>query len=206
MKQLQESKMSVLATLRALVPPRPLGYGESERIAELQANRLRELLGLTEPRLPEEAISELPRVIVRREFGLPVSGVTVWEHGRWVISLNASEPLGRVRFSLAHEFCHVLHHPSRRWFYEGANGPERAERLADYFAGCLLMPKRHVKRLVGEGCNSKQLAHAFGASAGAMNVRLIQLGLSEQATRCTWSDTRARSYFRSASTPAEVAA
>jgi hypothetical protein len=205
MKPTHLQPKTVLATLRELVPTRALSRAEAERITELQANRLREVFGLDDPRLPEDVISDLPRVHVRREFGLPVSGITHWERGRWVISPNASEPAGRVRFSLAHEFCHVLQHPSRRYFYPGINGPERCERLADYFAGCLLMPKRHVKRLTGEGMSVLEIAHIFGVSAVAMRVRMAQLGLGEPTQRCTWNG-QDRTYLRRSVPPARIAA
>lgn len=203
----QQPRISVIAALRHLVPHRALSYAEAERIVELQANRLRELLKLDDPHLPEEAIGELPRMLVRREFGLPVSGMTYWQSGRWVITLNGSESAGRVRFSLAHEFCHVLHHGTREAFYSGANGYKRAERLADYFAGCLLMPKRHVKRLSGEGLDSNQLARTFGVSVPAVRVRLLQLGLGEPMPRCDWSSGRSgRAYFRRSRSETRVAA
>ena len=99
---------SLLATLRALVPPRPLSYSEAERIAELQASRFRELHGLTQPELPEEAISDLPRFHVTREYDLPVSGLAQWSNGRWLIAINGHEQPARQRFSLAHELFHVI--------------------------------------------------------------------------------------------------
>lgn len=207
MKSSTTNGVSILAALRALVPERPLRYAEAERITELQANRLRELLGLNEPRLPEEAIADLPRLHVRREFALPASGITHWEQGRWIITLNASEPATRQRFSLVHEFAHVLHHTSRHSLYGGRDGAQRAERQADWFAGCLLMPKRHVKRLFGEGVDQTAMARAFGVSLPAMRYRLLQLGLSEPVPRCDWSRRRApRSYFRTAIDRTEVAA
>lgn len=107
-------RISVIAALRLLVPQRRLTYAEAERIVELQANRLRGLLNVHEPRLDEDSIAELPRILVRREFGLPVSGVTHWQNGRWVITVNGSEPIGRVRFSLAHEFWPRASSPNPR--------------------------------------------------------------------------------------------
>jgi hypothetical protein len=190
MNQSQPKKrMTVLALLRDLVPKRALTWREAERIAELQANRLREILDLEQPRLPEEAISELPRIDVRRESDLPVSGLTYSDSGCWVIALNALEPIGRQRFSLAHEFRHILDHTERQWLYLGGRAlsrSEQAERLADYFAGCLLMPKRWVKRLFGERASLILLADAFGVTPRAMHVRLSQLCLIEPTPRCDW--------------------
>src|SRR5579863_8884891 len=102
--------VSLLAALRALVPTRPLTNREAERIAELQANRFRELLGIREPTLPDEAIASLPRIVISYEFDLPVSGLAQWADGRWLIALNGQEPEVRQRFSLAHELFHVINH------------------------------------------------------------------------------------------------
>jgi Zn-dependent peptidase ImmA (M78 family) len=191
MNQSQPKKRrTVLALLRDLVPKRALTWREAERIVELQANRMREILNLDQPKLPEEAISELPRIEVRRESDLPVSGLTYWDSGCWVIALNADEPSGRQRFSLAHEFRHILDHTERQWLYlDGRvlSRSEQAERLADYFAGCLLMPKRWVKRLFGERNSLIWLADAFCVTPRAMHVRLNQLGLIELTPRCDWS-------------------
>jgi len=188
MNQAQSKKRTtLLALLRELVPKRALTWREAERIAELQANRLREILCVNQAKLPEEAISELPRMEVRRETDLPVSGLTYWDSGRWLIALNAHEPIGRQRFSLAHEFKHVLDHTERDLLYLSGrvwSRNEQAEHLADYFAGCLLMPKRWVKRLFGERDSLIALADAFGVSPRAMHVRLSQLGLIEPTPRC----------------------
>src|SRR6202521_2060971 len=131
----QANNESVLATLRALVPPRMLTHAESLRIAELQANRLLEIFGIAGPRVPSELVAELPRLEVRLEVDLPVSGSTHWERGRWIITLNASEPTVRQRFSLMHEFKHILDHTTRPFLYGDVANDEqaaaRAERAAD---------------------------------------------------------------------------
>lgn len=68
---------------------------------------------------------------------------------------------------------------------------QRAERAADHFAACLLMPKRWVKRLWGEGTQTiTQMAAAFGVSHQAMRYRLDQLGLVEPPERCRPDATR----------------
>lgn len=178
---------NIIRTLRELIPTRNLTWTESERLAELQANKLRELLGISDAFLPEEAISTLPRIEVRRSFSLLVSGLTYWDSGVWVIELNATEPEGRMRFSLTHEFKHVLDHTTREWLYPDdqlVSSEEKAERLADYFAGALLMPKRHVKRLFGERRSLIDMADRFGVTERAMHVRLSQLGLIEPTPRC----------------------
>ncbi len=210
---MNDTPTNLLRSLRALVPQRRLSYREAERIAELQANRLRERLGLGEPELPDSAVTGLPRLSVTRRYGLPVSGLTHWHNGRWLIVLNAEEPEERQRFSLCHELKHVLDHTTKQWTCwdePWRSGADKAERLADYFAGCLLMPKRHVKRLFGAGPDSQALADAFGVSLRAMTVRLSQLGLIDPRPRClgagpTW-DHLGSPYFRRRAPVARAAA
>src|SRR2546421_567238 len=57
----------VLAMLRALVPRRPVSPWETLLIAELQANRLLEYFEITSAPVPEEIVSELPRIRIVRE-------------------------------------------------------------------------------------------------------------------------------------------
>src|SRR5262249_31781138 len=113
-----------------------------------------------------------------------VSGLASWAGGTWEIVLNAGEPYGRQRFSLAHEFKHVIDHTTGHYLYGWTSSDEKAERLADYFAACALMPKRHVKRLFGEGRTTSDLALAFAVTPRAIAVRLSQLGLIGPVRRC----------------------
>ncbi|MDX6285904.1 MAG: hypothetical protein QOG53_1389 [Frankiales bacterium] len=183
-----DGEHGLFSVLRGLVPNRPLRYREAERLAELQANRLRELLGIDGPRLPDEAITELPRILVAAEHDLPVSGSAHWSNGRWIIVLNALDHPLRQRFSLCHELKHVLDHTTKASLYPeeaGLPASVKAERIADLFAAMLLMPKRHVKRLYGEGVQQPtELAEHFEVSVQAMNYRLQQLGLTEPKGRC----------------------
>ena len=91
--------------------------------------------------------------------------------------------LGR-RFSLAHEFKHILDHPFREHQTRTRRSDEEAEIICDYSAGCLLIPRPSLKRawttntqVVGE------LAHRFGESRQAMRVRLVQTGLVIRSPR-----------------------
>lgn len=178
---------SLLWQLRALMPRRPLHRHEAMTLAELQANRLLRLGGVDEPGTPSELISALPWLRVELRSDLPVSGSAQWLRPRWLVLLNATEPLVRQRFSLMHEFKHVLDHDLADRLYggRGADAERRAELAADYFAACLLMPKRLVKRLWGQGTQElSELAGAFGVSEVAMRYRLQQLNLTERFARC----------------------
>ncbi len=186
---------SVLAQLRDLVPERPLSLYEARRITELQAHRLRQLVGVTDPELPDEAITDLPRVRVIEVADLPSSGVSQWSGGKWIIALSGSEPWQRQRFTTGHELWHIINYRTTAWLcppdrFNTASG--KAERLADYFSGCLHMPKGALKRLVGEGLDAEALADTFGVSVPAVMVRLSQLGFNDSRNRCARTTTRSR--------------
>lgn len=184
-------KPGVVATLRDLVPIRPLTREEAMRIAELQAQRFHGLLGLTTGPVPESAIADLPRIQVERISPIPVSGSTHWASNRWLIVLNGAEPITRQRFSLAHELKHVLDHRFVDVLYRRCGAADQArwiEQVCDYFAGCLLMPRPWVKRAYFSGIQDlAQLAARFGVSQQAMQVRLNQIGIVEPQPRCSRS-------------------
>jgi Zn-dependent peptidase ImmA (M78 family) len=158
------------------------------RLAELQAQKFLALTSITEPSVPERIITELPYVCVNRMSPFPSSGATHWSRGRWLVVLNGSEPATRQRFSLAHEAKHIIDHRFADLIYSNFPADERAamiERVCDYFAGCLLMPRPWVKRIYGSGIQHlPELAQTFGVSQAAMSVRLNQIGLVEQTPRC----------------------
>ena len=180
---------NIIRQLRDLVPLRPLTPAESMRVADLQAIRLLSLSGVEFAPVPEAVIADLPRVHVERMTPAPVSGAAQWSRGRWLIVLNGAEPWGRQRYSMAHEFKHVIDAPFINYLYparKGQNAGDRAEQVCDYFAACLLMPRTWVKQsYCNEGIQDlRRLARRFEVSAMAMQVRLLQLGLIEPPARC----------------------
>ena len=173
---------AVLAILRAKAPHRALDLREAAQVAEWQATTLLELAGLNQPPTPSTLISQLPRVVVHTDVDLPVSGCTSWHNGRWLIVLNGAEPLARQRFSLAHEFKHAVDHRFRHELYvdrPGLSATAQAEQAGDYFAACLLMPKRWVYRAWSTGHQRvSELSRLFRVSPQAMARRLDHLGLT----------------------------
>jgi Zn-dependent peptidase ImmA (M78 family) len=161
---------------------------ETFRLAELQANRLLEHFEIRTLAVPEELVGELPRIRIEYEPNLPISGSAHWNGRYWVITLSADEPAVRQRFSLMHEFKHVLDHTTKQYLYGDRphqTAAEQAERVADYFAACLLMPKRVIKSLWYQGQqNIGQLAQTLQVSPAALRYRLNQLGLTDPPPRC----------------------
>lgn len=196
---------SLLFQLRSVVPRRPLNTPDALRVAELQANLLLDFYGLDQAGTPSDIIEQLRFIEVGYRRDMPASGYTDWYKPRWLILLNADEPFVRRRFSLMHEFKHILDHPFVSYLYPPTlttSRDKRAELAADAFAAFVLMPKRVVKRLWGQGLQQPTgLAEAFGVSEIAMRYRLEQIGLVEQRTRCIRRDrpdTTAHTYRRRA--------
>ena len=179
---------SLITAVRDIMPIRPLTFTEALRTAELQATKLLQLSGLAEPPFPEAVISGLPRLQVERVIPAPASGASQWSRGRWLILLNGAERPERQRFSLGHEFKHVLDNPFIEVLYPAIgdlSSAERAEQVCDYFAACLLMPRMWVKRSWASGTQEpRALARQFDVSRQAMKIRLLQIGLIDPGARC----------------------
>lgn len=189
--------MTLLEQLRQLAPNRRLSMTEAYSIAERQAGLLLQLRGVEGPAVPTKAISGLPFVQVVPRLGLASSGATRWMKPHWVMLINAMEPPVRQRFTIAHEFKHLLDHPQVGRMYRNttATGRRQVEQLCDYFAGCLLMPRAWVKKAYGDGIQDiVELAQLFEVSTQAMQVRLLQLGIVDPYARCGGMDN---AYLRS---------
>jgi hypothetical protein len=190
---------SVLHQLRQLLPTdRPVTDTEARAIAERQAYRLLNLLGVTRPSVDVGKIAELPRIEVRVASKLPVSGLTYWHKNRWLITVKTTDAPTRRRFTLAHEFKHVIDHPVIDTLYPDAATSDqtarRIEAICDHFAACLLMPGLWVKRAWLAGTRDiDALSRLFNVSPAAMRIRINILGLYDKAGSHTGD---VRHYFR----------
>ncbi len=189
-------KTSVLAALRALLPPRRLLFTEAQQIAERQASRLLLLRDVSAAPVPDDIVTCLPRILIDYDPDLPrhaASGVSDWDiHKRtWVISVNPDEPATRQRITILHEYKHIIDH-----YHPGLGGrlpkfiyglrPD--EFIAEYFAGCVRMPRAWIKAAYCDGIQDPlELAGLFDVSVSAMQLRLEQIGLVEPTSRtiCT---------------------
>ena len=181
------SPTAILRHLRELQPDRNLEDHEARSVAEKQAMRLLQILGQPGPAVDVSLIAELPRIEVRVEPNLVVSGFSQWNRGRWLLAVNRDDSLVRRRFTLAHEFKHILDNPFIGHAYLDRTGkPDEAfaEKICDYFAACLLMPRPWIKREWINGLQDQALlAQLFNVSESAMAIRLRQIGLAEPRSR-----------------------
>ncbi len=175
---------STITRLRDLVPLRRLSTQEALRVAEAQADRLLRLSGVTGPPLAEDVIAGMPRIQIERVAPASALAATQWSHGRWLIIINGAVSRGRQRWSLAHELKHILDHPFVTILYPRGS-TEPAEQACDYFAGCLLMPRRWLRRAWFQNVrDGRTLARLFGVTPEAVKVRLLQVGLIEPTALC----------------------
>jgi Zn-dependent peptidase ImmA (M78 family) len=186
--QLQDPTTSTLTKLRELTPKDIWDNKAHHANSERQAKLLRKLLGIKAAKFPNEAINQLQMIDVRIDYDLPYSASAYWEDRKWIITLNGRESYLRQRFSLAHEIKHILDHKNKYYLYldhVGITHNRSAERQADYFAACLLMPRDHVMRLYKMGVTSPtELAPFFEVSPKAMHIRMRTLKLTTRWQRC----------------------
>ncbi|HEX2903382.1 MAG TPA: ImmA/IrrE family metallo-endopeptidase [Jatrophihabitans sp.] len=204
-------EVSVLASLRSLTPTRSVTLPRALHIADRQAARLLQLRGVETIPVLTTIVSELPRIIVEQDSELPLhaaSGCSDWDSCRraWVISINPREPRTRQRFTVLHEYKHIIDHGGPEiqmdnWAARFHRAP--AEIVADYFAGCVLIPKRVLNAAFYDGIQTAtDLAQLFDVSADAIRVRLAQVGLADphhaaQRDRAV-SPYRTARYYRTA--------
>jgi Zn-dependent peptidase ImmA (M78 family) len=202
---------SVLASLRGLLPNRRLMLSEALQRAELQADRLLHLRQITNLPVPVEIVTDLPRITIDYDSDLPrhaASGSSDWDSKRraWVICVNPDEPGTRQRFTIIHEYKHIIdhYHPGLGGYLPTSlYGLTPVEYVAEYFAGCVLMPKVQLRAAFYDGIQRpSNLAELFDVSERAIEVRLSQLGLTEPRDDATRPapryrlQPRTRRYYR----------
>lgn len=173
----------LIGQLRALAPRRAMTWSEAHSVAERQAALLLDLSNVYEPAVPQFVIASLPGILVDYQADWPTSGMAVATDSHWRIVIRSNEPRWRQRFSLAHEFKHVLDDPVIDRMFRHLpeeQRQDRAERLCNYFAACLLMPRPWIKAdWYGGTRKIFELARRYYVSAEAMSTRLSELGLTD---------------------------
>ncbi len=118
-------------------------------------------------------------------FTSHISGMCIKNDGCPVIAINSSVSLGRMRFSLAHEFYHLFHDESEHTVSSeeiGRGNP--IERVADRFASYFLMPSVALTEMVEKLKSASggrfglreivKLEQYFQVSRQALLVRLLE--------------------------------
>ena len=190
-------KQGIRAPVYPLQPSRDWHFEQVEIIAQQERHRLQ--LGI-------EPIADLVTVV--EEAGLRVIGADLpednldgailfaAEHEAAVALINRAKPPLRQRFTLAHEYGHLLLHRDRAEIWERdifrANSDE--ERQANAFAAAFLMPKPLIERMYGEYGFSRRrgqlpmhgwlvMMRRLQVSPHALAWRLYNLGYIDESER-----------------------
>lgn len=158
-----------------------MSHFESLRIAERQAKALREILHVDSDYIDTSAIASIARIQIDLVPDIPLSGASFWSNGTWHIHVRADEPVVHRRFTVLHELKHILDHPVQHHVYD-----ERAfvcygerELIADYFAGCVLVPEDRLRAAYQEHRDHRTLSWLFGVSVRRILHRLSEIDLTE---------------------------
>lgn len=175
---------SLLRELRNRVPAHTLTLGELlAHIADMAA-ALRRRLGVRNDAVSVALLRRQHSVRIE-DMSLPFSGLSFWDPAahQWVIKLNEEESEPIRRFTLLHEFAHIVWNGNEERLFAGLTEPNRnrlAEMAADMFAAEALMPRKRVEQLFAGGhTHPAELAHRFKVGPNAMRDRLRDLSLVE---------------------------
>lgn len=202
MKYITIKDMSkLLGGLRSMMPQRSVSFGDALTLASNQAFQVRAWLVsddlpvnlawlLNQRAIP---VTRVPRY----RLGEHTSGLTTDEiDGRLRVFINQNEPHVRQRFTLAHEFKHVIDFELSDILYSRLGSgvakrhDDQVEAICNHFAACLLMPTAQFKREWFRTQDVKLLAELFHVSPEAVTTRLDKLGLRDLPAQ------DGRTYFR----------
>ena len=158
-------------------------FGEEFELGERPAERLAETM--------EEKLGILV-LMVDAEISRGISGAACHLPELDAVLIARGETAGRRHFDLARELFHILTWealPPKRLESARDGGGNRTERLADNFAGAVLMPERSLQRREDwNGLSEKDLIERLNAVADEMLVpssalrwRLAGLGMLKAA-------------------------
>lgn len=153
---------------------------------ELLAQEMREKWCLDDDPMPnnfESLIEDLSGLAIALEpLGEQVAGLYACVDDTAIALVDSSVPLGRQRFTVAHELCHFLLRDADRLIVdERLTGRSNAERRANAFAAHFLMPGKSVRRYLRNRELDEEVAvelvYTFGVSLQAVLWHLHNLEL-----------------------------
>jgi Zn-dependent peptidase ImmA (M78 family)/transcriptional regulator with XRE-family HTH domain len=158
-----------------------------EHDIDLVADDVREAFGLG----PHDPIRNVTRMMERAGIAVaPLTapfeneslldghcGMSRWASGspRAAVAFVNGMPGDRLRFTIAHEFGHVILHSRRT-----VDDVKQREREANYFAGALLLPRTFAEQAVSESLTLQgymRIKARFGIAIQAIIMRGRNLGL-----------------------------
>lgn len=177
---MQDSRSSALAQEFDLPQANPIAQGE------WLARSIRREWSLDDDPLPpnfESLVEDLSGISIALEpMEEQVAGLFACLDDQAIALVDSSVPVGRQRFTVAHELCHFLLKDHDRLIVdERLTGRSVAERRANAFAAHFLMPSESVHRyLRGREADGEviiELVYTFGVSLQALLWHLFNLDL-----------------------------
>ena len=126
------------------------------------------------PLIDEQHRIEIHQLLLKAYHG------GVWHlKDKWVIQLKGDDPPAAKRFTLFHEAFHILAHCRATPVFRKRYGKVGSfnELLANYFAGCILMPRKWVKERWVEVKDLDRMSEIFDVEKSLMWIRLREIGL-----------------------------
>jgi len=158
-----------------------IGKGHTMRPIDY-ARRLFRYIDMDSPPVKLQPLLERFGVRLYYEDFKKVDGIAIKSPKVSIIVVNKNIPIHRQRFTIAHEFGHIIM-PHRAEFYACYPGKNKAmERAANKFAAELLMPAPMVRRLWEKYASNpanrvEVVAGILKVSKSALRARLRELGL-----------------------------
>jgi Zn-dependent peptidase ImmA (M78 family) len=125
-------------------------------------------------RIDKEGYVEVQLLPIRSCHG------ALWRRAnKWVIQVKADDTPQMRRFTLFHEAFHILAHCNTRPVFSKVGKTQGSfnEMLANYFAICMMMPRKLVEQKWQESRSLEKMAEIFDVPKSAMWFRLTQVGL-----------------------------
>ncbi len=134
------------------------------------------------PPVPAEVVSmidEQHRIEIRQPSLKACHGCVWHVKDNWVIQLKSDDPSAAKRFTLFHEAFHILAHCRATPVFKKRDSKVGSfnELLANYFAACILMPRKWVKERWVETKDLDRMAEIFDVEKSLMWIRLRGIGL-----------------------------
>lgn len=166
--------------------------GDFYQALESLANNYLRKGNVHSPPVPTELVflaNEKNNIEIRTVPLKTLGGALLRERERWVIYINSNDPLYKQRFTLFHEFFHILAHcrTSRCPVFRrsGANRGHFNELLADCFAAHILIPEEWLKAEWQACRDLDKIARTFAVPKSVVWFRLNVLGLI-RSTSAKW--------------------
>ena len=148
-----------------------------EKLANMQLNNGK----VRSVPVPTELVFQVDRQRPIEVQLLPIKSChgVLWRKRGWVVQLRADDSPAVRRLALFHEAFHILAHSRTDPVFRkvGIQRGSYNEMLADYFAICILMPRKGIKEKWSEVNDVDVMTEVFGVPKSAMLYRLTELGL-----------------------------